>query len=134
MSSHSSVPVRPRESPWFRGFRTALAVTVAIAVARATASAEPAGPAGTRETGDAQAQRGLRDRAELEAPATTFAIALALPVLGAVLTIAAALASVRQWRARVGTLAGRVRYSAVVIVALLFQWSLDQWNLFGWRF
>lgn len=66
-------------------------------------------------------------------PVTALAIALSLPVIGAVLGLAAVLAAVRQWRARAGTLGARLRYDAVVIVALLFLWSLDQWNLLGWR-
>jgi hypothetical protein len=41
--------------------------------------------------------------------------------------------SVRQWRTNAGTWGARVRYSSVVVVALLFAWSLSAWNLLGWR-
>jgi CubicO group peptidase (beta-lactamase class C family) len=59
--------------------------------------------------------------------------ALALPVIGALLTLAALVAAVRQWRSGAGTRWARLRYSAVVLVALLFVWSLNSWNLLGWR-
>jgi hypothetical protein len=39
----------------------------------------------------------------------------------------------RQWRGKVGTRAARLRYSGAVFVALLFTWSLAQWNLLGWH-
>ncbi|HEY0779758.1 MAG TPA: serine hydrolase domain-containing protein, partial [Gemmatirosa sp.] len=69
----------------------------------------------------------------LEGPLTGLKVALALPVIGAVLALAAAGASVVQWRDHVGTRGARLRYSATVAVALLFVWSLNQWNLLGWR-
>ena len=59
--------------------------------------------------------------------------ALALPVIATVLTLAALVSAVRQWQTGAGTRWERLRYSAVVIVALLFAWSLNSWNLFGWR-
>jgi hypothetical protein len=59
--------------------------------------------------------------------------ALALPVIGALLTVGALVAAVRQWRGGTGTRWERLRYSAVVLVALLFVWSLNSWNLLGWR-
>ncbi len=66
-------------------------------------------------------------------PLTGLRIALALPVLGAVFALGAAGMSVVQWRDHVGTRAARLRYSATVVVALLFVWSLNQWNLLGWQ-
>jgi hypothetical protein len=39
----------------------------------------------------------------------------------------------RQWRTRAGTRGARLRYSGAVFVALLFTWSLAQWNLLGWH-
>ena len=60
-------------------------------------------------------------------------LALALPVIGAVLTIVAVVAAVRQWQTGTGTRWERLRYSAVVVIALLFVWSLNSWNLLGWR-
>jgi hypothetical protein len=32
-----------------------------------------------------------------------------------------------------GRVCPRFRYSAATVVALLFAWSLMQWNLLGWR-
>ena len=69
----------------------------------------------------------------LEGPLTGLKIAFALPVLGVLLTLGAAAMSVRQWRTNAGTWGARVRYSSVVVVALLFAWSLSAWNLLGWR-
>ena len=60
-------------------------------------------------------------------------LALALPVIGALLTLAALVAAVRHWRSGTGTRWERLRYSAVVLVALLFVWSLNSWTLLGWR-
>jgi len=62
-----------------------------------------------------------------------FDAALALPVIGALLTVGAIVAAVRQWQRGVGTRWERLRYSAVVLVAVLFVWSLNSWNLLGWR-
>ncbi|MEO8452856.1 MAG: serine hydrolase domain-containing protein, partial [Gemmatimonadota bacterium] len=59
--------------------------------------------------------------------------ALALPVLGALFALVALGMAVRQWRQRAGTVDARLRYAAVVIVGLVFAWSLNQWNLLGWR-
>jgi hypothetical protein len=59
--------------------------------------------------------------------------ALALPVIGALLTAAALVAAVQQWRNGAGTRWERLRYAAVVVVALLFVWSLNTWNLLGWK-
>ena len=59
--------------------------------------------------------------------------ALALPVIGALLAVAALVAAVKQWRSGTGTRWERLRYGAVVVVGLLFVWSLNTWNLLGWR-
>ena len=68
----------------------------------------------------------------LEGPLTSLKLALALPVIAALCAAAAAYFAARQWRTREGTRAARFRYSAAVLVAILFTWSLSQWNLFGW--
>jgi len=60
-------------------------------------------------------------------------VALALPVIGALLTVAALVAAVWQWLSGAGTRWERLRYAAVVLVAMLFVWSLNSWNLLGWR-
>ena len=60
-------------------------------------------------------------------------VALALPVIGAVLTLLALAAAVWQWLSGSGTKWERLRYLAVVVVAIAFVWSLNTWNLLGWR-
>ena len=60
-------------------------------------------------------------------------LALSLPVIGALLTLAALVAAVWQWLSGAGTRWERLRYTAVVAVAVLFVWSLNTWNLLGWR-
>ena len=71
--------------------------------------------------------------AALFGPATGLKRALVLPVLALALTLVAAIAAVRHWRSGAGTTAARLRYSTVVAAALVFAWSLNQWNLLGWR-
>ncbi len=69
----------------------------------------------------------------LEGPLTGLKVALALPVIATLLVLGALWFAVRHWRARDGTRAARLRYTGAVVVALLFTWSLAQWNLLGWR-
>lgn len=69
----------------------------------------------------------------LSGPMTGLKAALALPVLGLLLALGAAFFSVRQWRERAGTTGARLRYASVVVLALVFAWSLNAWNLLGWR-
>lgn len=69
----------------------------------------------------------------LEGPLTGLKVALALPVIAALLILGAIYFAVQHWRSREGTRAARLRYSGAVAVALLFTWSLAQWNLLGWR-
>ena len=69
----------------------------------------------------------------LTGPLAGLRAALTLPVLAVVLTVGAVVVAVRQWRRGEGTRGARLRYDAVVAVALLFAWSLNQWNLLGWR-
>ena len=64
---------------------------------------------------------------------TKLNIALALPVIGAIFTLSALIAAFQQWRAGSGSRWERLRYSGVVLVAVLFIWSLNSWNLLGWR-
>ena len=50
------------------------------------------------------------------------------------LTIVGALAmAFRHWRESAGTRGARLRYSAVVVCGIVFLWSLNMWNLLGWR-
>jgi CubicO group peptidase (beta-lactamase class C family) len=69
----------------------------------------------------------------LNGPLTSLKLALALPVIATILTLAAVYVASRQWRTRAGTRGARLRYSSAVFVALLFTWSLAQWNLLGWH-
>jgi hypothetical protein len=57
-------------------------------------------------------------------PMTGFAVALALPVVGALAMAAAAVAVFRLWRSSEGSLWLRFRYTVAVTVGLLFVWSL----------
>lgn len=67
-------------------------------------------------------------------PWTTLKAALALPVAGAVLTLAAAWVAVGLWRSGTGTLGARLRLSATVLASLAFFLVLNHWNLLGWKF
>jgi CubicO group peptidase (beta-lactamase class C family) len=69
----------------------------------------------------------------LEGPLTGLKIALGLPILGVLLALGAAVVAVRHWLTGAATRGARLRYSSAVVVALLFAWSLSQWNLLGWR-
>jgi CubicO group peptidase (beta-lactamase class C family) len=68
----------------------------------------------------------------LNGPLTGLKIAFILPVIGTLLVASAAFFATRQWQLGAGTLAARMRFSAATVVALLFTWSLYQWNLLGW--
>ncbi|MBK8247786.1 MAG: beta-lactamase family protein [Gemmatimonadetes bacterium] len=59
---------------------------------------------------------------------------LTLPVLALVVTLGAAAVAAMQWARGAGTLAWRVRHSLAVVVCLAFFWSLNSWNLLGWKF
>jgi CubicO group peptidase (beta-lactamase class C family) len=69
----------------------------------------------------------------LNGPLTSLKIALALPVIATILTLGAVFVAFRQWNLSAGTRAARLRFSAATVVALLFAWSLMQWNLLGWK-
>ena len=60
-------------------------------------------------------------------------LGLTFPVIGALLAVVALVVAIFQWRSGTGTRWERLRYTAVVIVALMFVWSLNTWNLLGWR-
>ena len=66
-------------------------------------------------------------------PATELKVALGLPVLAFVLALGAVGVSVLHWRRHAATRLVRLRYSGIVAVALLFTWSLSQFNLLWWR-
>ncbi|KAF5435572.1 hypothetical protein C5S35_10745 [Candidatus Methanophagaceae archaeon] len=59
---------------------------------------------------------------------------LVLPLVAAVLTIAALGFTVLAWKNRYWGVVGRVHYTLVTVAALAFIWFLDYWNLLGFRF
>lgn len=69
----------------------------------------------------------------LNGPYTTLYAVLALPVLMGLVTVAAAWFGLRQWREGAGTLGARLRITGAVVVFALVLWSLNTWNLLGWR-
>ena len=66
-------------------------------------------------------------------PYTLFYAVLALPVLAGLVTLVAAWFGLRQWREGAGTLGGRLRYAGAIVTFALVLWSLNTWNLLGWR-
>jgi hypothetical protein len=70
----------------------------------------------------------------LEGPLTSLKVAMTLPVIALLCVLGAVYFAARHWRTRAGTRGARLRYSSAVLVALLFTWSLAQWNLLGWHF
>jgi len=69
----------------------------------------------------------------LNGPLTGLKFAFVLPVLAALCVLGASYFAARQWRLGAGTRMARLRFSGATFVALLFTWSLAQWNLLGWR-
>jgi CubicO group peptidase (beta-lactamase class C family) len=66
-------------------------------------------------------------------PYTLFYAVLALPVLAGLVTLVAAWFGLKQWREGAGTLGGRLRYAGAIVTFALVLWSLNTWNLLGWR-
>ncbi|HKP29002.1 MAG TPA: serine hydrolase domain-containing protein [Gemmatimonadales bacterium] len=102
--------------------------------------------------------KGLPDRKLLVAMASTFLLAvvvlammpisvqallynqlgairylLILAAIGGLLTLWATIAAVRQWRSGASPLMARLRFTVVVLAAIAFLWSLNTWNLLGWK-
>ncbi len=61
-------------------------------------------------------------------------IVLALPVLLLVLSIAAGYILFRAWLEKYWHTAERIFYSLVLAVSVVFLWSLNYWNLLGWKY
>lgn len=59
--------------------------------------------------------------------------ALVLPLVALALVLAAGWLSWKAWRESAGSWWDRLRLTATVVVGLLFAWSLNTWNLLGWR-
>ena len=64
---------------------------------------------------------------------TEFELALLLPIVAALLAAAALIVAIKQSIDHAGIRFSRLRYIAVVVAALVFTWSLNEWNLLGWR-
>ena len=64
---------------------------------------------------------------------TMLKVGLAFPLIALVLVLWGAWAMVTQWRTGAGSTWMRLRHTAAVVVALVFFWSLNTWNLLGWR-
>jgi len=69
----------------------------------------------------------------VSSPMIALEIVLVLPVAGAAFTLGAAFSALSQWRRNAGTRGARLRYTGMVVMALAFVWSLNVWNLLGWR-
>jgi hypothetical protein len=63
----------------------------------------------------------------------SFRLLLLLPLLTAVLAVAAGLLAILSWRRRVGPVAARVHVSLVAVAGLFFIWFVHYWNLLGFR-
>ena len=59
---------------------------------------------------------------------------LTLPVLAGIVALAAAAVCVLQWMRGAGTRGSRLRYTLAVAMTFVVLWSLNTWNLLGWRF
>jgi len=60
-------------------------------------------------------------------------VALAFPVLAALCVAWGAWQGVLQWTTGSGSAWTRLRHTAAVLFAFVFFWSLNSWNLLGWR-
>jgi CubicO group peptidase (beta-lactamase class C family) len=69
----------------------------------------------------------------MNGPYTILYAVLALPVLAGLLTLVAAWFGLKQWREGAGTLGFRLRYAGAIVMFALMLWSLNTWNLLGWR-
>ncbi len=64
---------------------------------------------------------------------TGLKVALFFPVLALLFVLWGAWQAIAQWRSGDGTIWMRLRHSSAVVIALIFFWSLNTWNLLGWR-
>jgi CubicO group peptidase (beta-lactamase class C family) len=60
-------------------------------------------------------------------------VVLTLGVLFALLALGLVAATMMVWRRGFWTVWGRLRYTLVAVAAVAFVWSLQTWNLLGWR-
>ena len=59
---------------------------------------------------------------------------LFFPIISAVLTIGALIYTVLAWKKKYWTGCARLHFTLIVLASLIFIWSLNYWNLFGFRF
>jgi CubicO group peptidase (beta-lactamase class C family) len=64
----------------------------------------------------------------------TIHYALALPLVALPLTAGLLHFAVRAWREQYWTRYGRVQYTAIALASVAFLWSLNYWNLIGYKF
>ena len=65
---------------------------------------------------------------------TSLKVALAMPIIFVLLTIALIIAAIRVWRRDYWRLTRRVQFTLVVSAAVAVSLFFAQWNLLGWRF
>ena len=65
---------------------------------------------------------------------TTMTVMLILPLVSAVLTAGMLFVTGSIWRRKIGSATGRIYYSLVTLMAVLFSWFLHSWNFLGFRF
>ena len=65
---------------------------------------------------------------------TSLRIGLALPLVGAALTVVCLYCAVVIQQQRFGRTVARIAYSTTVLACFVLLWQLNVWNLLGWRF
>jgi CubicO group peptidase (beta-lactamase class C family) len=60
-------------------------------------------------------------------------VALAFPLLAVPLTLAVVVLALIAWREGFWTRYGRIQYSVIAVMSLAFLWSLNYWNLIGYK-
>jgi len=60
-------------------------------------------------------------------------VAMALPVVGGVCVVVALIVGVRGALRPASPRGVRIRFAGSLAMAALFLWSLNQWNLLGWK-
>jgi hypothetical protein len=71
---------------------------------------------------------------ELHPPSLIFQIVLGMGVLSAVLTAGALVYTALAWKNHYWGIASRAYYTLVTVAAVAYMWSLNYWNLLGWRY
>jgi CubicO group peptidase (beta-lactamase class C family) len=61
-------------------------------------------------------------------------VLLVLPIIAAVLTLGVLVYTVIIWRSRRGGTCGRICYTIITLMCIVFLWQLNYWNLLGFRY